>query len=125
MGLYGLLKKNFSLEMFHLRMYLICKWYSRMMATLMNSVLLQASLEKLGVQSRVQSTILMHEICEPYIRRKAIRHLEKGRVVVFGGIGAGTSNSLFTTDMAAALTASESTVLLGLKLLLSSLSYMH
>ncbi|KAJ7974959.1 Uridylate kinase [Quillaja saponaria] len=78
-----------------------------MMATVMNSILLQSALEKLGVQSRVQSAFSMPEVAEPYSRQRAIRHLEKGRVVIFGGIGAGTGNPLFTTDTAAALRASE------------------
>ncbi|RAL51677.1 hypothetical protein DM860_010395 [Cuscuta australis] len=78
-----------------------------MMATLMNSILLHSALEKLGVQTRLQSTFSMPEVAEPYNRQRAIRHLEKGRVVIFGGIGAGTGISLFTTDTAAALRASE------------------
>ncbi|KAF8715476.1 hypothetical protein HU200_027130 [Digitaria exilis] len=78
-----------------------------MMASVMNSVLLQASLEKIGVETRVQSALMIQEVAEPYIRRRAIRHLEKGRVVIFGGIGAGIGNPLFTTDTAAALRASE------------------
>ena len=78
-----------------------------MMATVMNSILLQSALEKLGVQTRVQSAFAMPEIAEPYSRQRAIRHLEKGRVVIFGGVGAGTGNPLFTTDTAAALRASE------------------
>ena len=73
----------------------------------MNSVLLQASLEKMGVQTRVQTSFMMQEIAEPYIRRRAIRHLEKGRVVIFGGVGVGSGNPLFSTDTAAALRASE------------------
>lgn len=84
----------------------------RMMATVMNSVLLQSALEKLGVQTRVQSAFSMPEVAEPYSRQRAIRHLEKGRVVIFGGIGAGTGNPLFSTDTAAALRASESVSLL-------------
>lgn len=80
----------------------------RMMASVMNSVLLQASLEKIGVETRVQSALMIQEVAEPYIRRRAIRHLEKGRVVIFGGIAAGIGNPLFTTDTAAALRASES-----------------
>lgn len=83
----------------------------RMMASVMNSVLLQASLEKIGVETRVQSALMIQEVAEPYIRRRAIRHLEKGRVVIFGGIGAGIGNPLFTTDTAAALRASESMTL--------------
>jgi uridylate kinase len=79
-----------------------------MMASVMNSVLLQASLEKIGVETRVQTALMMQEVAEPYIRRRAIRHLEKGRVVIFGGIGVGIGNPLFTTDTAAALRASES-----------------
>ncbi|XP_057979513.1 uncharacterized protein LOC131165597 isoform X2 [Malania oleifera] len=78
-----------------------------MMATVMNSVLLQSAFEKLGVQTRVQSAFAMPEVSEPYSRQRAIRHLEKGRVVIFGGIGAGTGNPLFSTDTAAALRASE------------------
>ncbi|XP_060201333.1 uncharacterized protein LOC132629926 [Lycium barbarum] len=78
-----------------------------MMATMMNSILLQSALEKVGVQTRVQSTFSMPELAEPYSRQRAIRHLEKGRVVIFGGIGAGTGNPLFSTDTAAALRASE------------------
>ncbi|KAM7526827.1 hypothetical protein LguiA_016729 [Lonicera macranthoides] len=78
-----------------------------MMATVMNSVLLQSAIEKLGVQTRVQSAFAMPEVAEPYNRVRAIRHLEKGRVVIFGGIGAGTGNPLFSTDTAAALRASE------------------
>ncbi|KAH7537014.1 hypothetical protein FEM48_Zijuj03G0047100 [Ziziphus jujuba var. spinosa] len=78
-----------------------------MMATVMNSVLLQSALEKMGVQTRVQSAFTMLEVSEPYNRQRAIRHLEKGRVVIFGGVGAGAGNYLFTTDIAAALRASE------------------
>jgi uridylate kinase len=78
-----------------------------MMASVMNSVLLQASLEKIGVETRVQTALTIQEVAEPYVRRRAIRHLEKGRVVIFGGIGAGIGNPLFTTDTAAALRASE------------------
>ncbi|KAK9283657.1 hypothetical protein L1049_011907 [Liquidambar formosana] len=78
-----------------------------MMATVMNSILLQSALEKLGVQSRVQSAFAMPEAAEPFSRQRAIRHLEKERVVIFGGISAGTGNPLFTTDTAAALRASE------------------
>jgi len=75
-----------------------------MLATVMNSLALQDSLEKLGIQTRVQSAIQMHQIAEPYIRRRAIRHLEKKRVVIFA---AGTGNPFFSTDTAAALRASE------------------
>ncbi|XP_073099580.1 uncharacterized protein [Elaeis guineensis] len=78
-----------------------------MMASVMNAMLLQASLEKTGIETRVQTALMMQEIAEPYIRRRAIRHLEKGRVVIFGGIGAGTGNPLFSNDTAAALRASE------------------
>ncbi|CAI9289541.1 unnamed protein product [Lactuca saligna] len=78
-----------------------------MMATVMNSILLQSTLEKLGVVTRVQSSFCMPEVSEPYNKQRAIRHLEKGRVVIFGGIGAGTGNPLFSTDTAAALRASE------------------
>ncbi|ESW15829.1 hypothetical protein PHAVU_007G105700 [Phaseolus vulgaris] len=78
-----------------------------MMATVMNSILLQSALEKLGVQARVQSAFSMPEVAEPYSRQRSIRHLEKGRVVIFGGVGAGIGNPLFTTDTAAVLRASE------------------
>ncbi|WCJ34391.1 aspartate/glutamate/uridylate kinase family protein [Euphorbia peplus] len=78
-----------------------------MMASMMNSVLLQTSLEKVGVQARVQTAFAMHEVAEPYSRQRAIRHLEKRRVVIFGGIGAGTGNPPYTTDTVAALQASE------------------
>lgn len=78
--------------------------YMGMLATVMNSLALQDALEKKDVSTRVQSAIEMREIAEPYIRRRAIRHLEKGRVVIFG---AGTGNPYFTTDTAAALRAME------------------
>ncbi|CAM6127364.1 unnamed protein product [Calypogeia fissa] len=75
-----------------------------MMATVMNAIFLQASMESLGVPTRVMTAFRMAEVAEPYIRRRAIRHLEKGRVVIFG---AGTGNPFFTTDTAAALRAAE------------------
>ncbi len=75
-----------------------------MMATIMNSMALQDALRRLAVDSRVQSAIHMQEICEPYIRGRAVRHLEKGRVVIFAG---GTGNPYFSTDTAAALRALE------------------
>ena len=75
-----------------------------MLATVMNAVSLQEAIEKRGVVTRVQSAIPMSQLAEPYIRRRAIRHLEKGRVVIFG---AGTGNPFFTTDTAAALRAME------------------
>jgi uridylate kinase len=78
--------------------------YVGMLATVMNAVSLQAAIEKNGVVTRVQSAIPMSQLAEPYIRRRAIRHLEKGRVVIFG---AGTGNPFFTTDTAAALRAVE------------------
>ncbi|OMO96753.1 Aspartate/glutamate/uridylate kinase [Corchorus capsularis] len=78
-----------------------------MMASVMNSMLIQSALEKLGVQTRMQSAFVLPEVAEPYSRPRAIRHLEKGKVVIFGGIGAGTGNPLFTTDTAAALRATE------------------
>ena len=78
--------------------------YMGMLATCINALALQDALEKEGVPTRVQSAIEMAEIAEPYIRRKAIRHLEKGRVVIFA---AGTGNPYFTTDTAAALRAAE------------------
>ena len=78
--------------------------YMGMLATVINSLAMQNELERRGVTTRVQSAISMQAICEPYIRRRALRHLEKGRVVIFG---AGTGNPFFTTDTAAALRASE------------------
>lgn len=78
--------------------------YMGMLATVINALALQNSLEKLGIPTRVQSAIEMRELAEPYIRRRAIRHLEKGRVVIFA---AGTGNPYFTTDTAAALRAME------------------
>lgn len=78
--------------------------YMGMMATVMNALALQDALEKKGVQTRVQTAVTMREIAEPHIRRRALRHLEKGRVVVFA---AGTGNPYFTTDTAAALRALE------------------
>jgi uridylate kinase len=78
--------------------------YAGMLATLLNCLAVQDSLERLGVQTRVLSAINVSEVAEPYIRRRAIRHLEKGRVVIFA---AGTGNPFFTTDTAAALRALE------------------
>lgn len=78
--------------------------YMGMLATMINSMALQAALESHGIQSRLQSAIEMKEIAEPYVRRRAVRHLEKGRVVIFG---AGTGNPYFTTDSAASLRAIE------------------
>ncbi len=78
--------------------------YVGMLATVMNAVSLQDALERRGLSTRVQSAIEMSELAEPYIRRRAIRHLEKGRVVIFA---AGTGNPFFTTDTAAALRAME------------------
>jgi len=78
--------------------------YMGMLATVINSLAMQDALEKAGVDTRVQSAIAMQEVAEPYIRRRAIRHLEKGRVVIFG---AGTGNPFFTTDTAASLRAME------------------
>lgn len=78
--------------------------YMGMLATMINSMALQDALERKGVQTRLMSAIRMEEIAEPYIRRRAIRHLEKGRVVIFG---AGTGNPYFTTDTAASLRAIE------------------
>lgn len=75
-----------------------------MLATVINSIALQSALEKMGVQTRTQSAISMHEVAEPLIRRRAVRHLEKGRVVIFA---AGTGNPYFTTDTAAVLRAQE------------------
>ena len=78
--------------------------YIGMIATVMNALTLQDCLERIGVQTRVQTAIAMQEVAEPYIRRRAIRHLEKGRVVIFG---AGSGNPFFTTDTTAALRAAE------------------
>ena len=75
-----------------------------MLATMINALAVQDALEKRGVYSRVMSAIEMHEVAEPYIRRRALRHLEKGRVVIFG---AGTGNPFFSTDSAASLRAAE------------------
>tara|TARA_B100000579_G_scaffold286875_1_gene237871 strand:+ start:180 stop:896 length:717 start_codon:yes stop_codon:yes gene_type:complete len=78
--------------------------YMGMLATVMNSLAMQNSLERLGLQTRIQSAISMTEVCETYTRRRAIRHMEKNRIVIFA---AGTGNPYFTTDTAAALRASE------------------
>ena len=78
--------------------------YMGMLATIINALALQDALEKLGVATRVQSAITMSQVAEPFIRRRAVRHLEKGRVVIFGG---GTGNPYFSTDTAAALRANE------------------
>jgi uridylate kinase len=78
--------------------------YMGMLATVINSLAMQNALEKIGVDTRVQSAIPMDTVCEPYIRRRALHHIDKGRVVIFG---AGTGNPFFTTDTAAALRASE------------------
>ncbi len=78
--------------------------YMGMLATVINSLALQDALEKMGIFTRVMSAIEMNRIAEPYIRRRAVRHLEKGRVVIFAG---GTGNPFFTTDTAAALRAME------------------
>jgi uridylate kinase len=78
--------------------------YMGMLATMINSMALQSSLEALGINTRLMSAIKMEQIAEPFIRRRAVRHLEKGRVVIFG---AGTGNPYFTTDTAASLRAIE------------------
>ena len=78
--------------------------YMGMLATVMNCLAIQAALERLGLDTRVQTALAMNEVAEPFIRRRAIRHLELGRIVIFG---AGTGNPFFTTDTAAALRASE------------------
>ena len=78
--------------------------YIGMLATVMNGLVMSDALEKIGVQTRVQSALDIKALCEPYIRRRAMRHLEKGRIVVFG---AGTGSPYFTTDTAAALRATE------------------
>ncbi len=78
--------------------------YMGMLATVMNALAMQSALEQAGIDTRVQSAIPMQTVCEPYIRRKAVRHMEKGRVVIFA---AGTGNPYFTTDTAAALRAAE------------------
>lgn len=78
--------------------------YMGMLATMINSMALQSALESVGVTTRLQSAIEMKEIAEPFVRRRAVRHLEKGRVVIFG---AGTGNPFFTTDSAASLRAIE------------------
>ena len=81
--------------------------YMGMLATVINSLAMQSALERQGMQTRVQSAIPMTTVCEPYIRRRAVRHMEKGRVVIFA---AGTGNPFFTTDTAAALRAAEMSV---------------
>ena len=78
--------------------------YMSMLATVMNALAMQSALERLGVETRVMSAIPMSSVCEPYVRRRALRHLEKGRVVI---CAAGTGNPFFTTDTAAALRATE------------------
>jgi uridylate kinase len=78
--------------------------YMGMLATVINSMALQDALEKLGIKTRLMTAIKMEQICEPFIRRRAVRHLEKGRIVIFG---AGTGNPYFTTDTAASLRAIE------------------
>jgi uridylate kinase len=78
--------------------------YMGMLATVINAMALQGALEKYGLKTRLMSAIKMEQICEPFIRRRAVRHLEKGRVVIFG---AGTGNPYFTTDTAASLRAVE------------------
>ena len=78
--------------------------YMGMLATVINALAMQNALEREGIQTRVQSAIPMATVCEPYVRRRAVRHMEKGRVVIFA---AGTGNPYFTTDTAAALRASE------------------
>jgi uridylate kinase len=78
--------------------------YMGMLATIMNALGMQSALEQAGIVTRVQSAIAMQSVCEPYIRRRAMRHMEKGRVVIFA---AGTGNPFFTTDTAAALRAAE------------------
>jgi uridylate kinase len=84
-----------------------------MLATVINALALQDALEKLGIATRVQSAIAMAQVAEPFIRRRAVRHLEKGRVVIFGG---GTGNPYFSTDTAAALRANE----LGVEVILKA-----
>lgn len=81
-----------------------CADYMGMLGTIINSLALQSALEKLGISTRVQTAIQMKEVAEPYIQRRAVRHLEKGRVVIFA---AGTGNPFFTTDTAASLRAME------------------
>ena len=78
--------------------------YMGMLATMMNALALMDAMERMGLQTRVQSAVEMHTIAEPYIRRRAIRHMEKGRIVILGG---GTGNPFFSTDTAAALRAVE------------------
>lgn len=78
--------------------------YMGMLATVINSMALQDALEKVGIKTRLMTAIKMEQICEPFIRRRAVRHLEKGRIVIFG---AGTGNPYFTTDTAASLRAIE------------------
>lgn len=85
-----------------------------MLATVMNAIFLQATMESIGIPTRVQTAFRMSEVAEPYIRRRAVRHLEKGRVVIFA---AGTGNPFFTTDTAAALRCAESEFILRFSLM--------
>ena len=78
--------------------------YMGMLATVINAMALQEALERIGAKTRVQSAVEINKVCEPYVRRRATRHLEKGRIVIFGG---GTGNPFFTTDTAASLRAIE------------------
>jgi uridylate kinase len=87
-------------------------YHISMMASVMNSALLQSSLEKIGVQARLQTAISVQGVGEPYNRQRATRHLDKGRVVIFGGIGATLGNPLLSSDASAALRAIDSTTLL-------------
>jgi uridylate kinase len=87
--------------------------YMGMLATVMNAMAMQSALEAKGIQTRVQSALPISAVCEPYIRRRAVRHMEKKRIVIFA---AGTGNPYFTTDTAAALRASE----MGCKALLKA-----
>lgn len=103
---------------------LLCHLSYRMLATVMNAIFLQATMESIGIPTRVQTAFRMSEVAEPYIRRRAVRHLEKGRVVIFA---AGTGNPFFTTDTAAALRCAESNIfcIRSLYLHFNALGYSH
>ena len=96
--------------------------YMGMLATVMNSLAIQNAMEQIGIQTRVQSALPISAVCEQYIRRRAKRHMEKGRVVIFA---AGTGNPYFTTDTAAALRASEMNCDAIIKATLVDLSLIH
>jgi len=102
---FGFLKMYTTVEVILHVSQILLNLSPRMLATVMNAIFLQATMESIGIPTRVQTAFRMSEVAEPYIRRRAVRHLEKGRVVIFA---AGTGNPFFTTDTAAALRCAES-----------------